>query len=263
MKSVTRCLECAALVKQGKVYGVGTEDMDVSGTPTPCHFYESLVFQALTFGADVLVRHLTFSEARSVIHPGNSGDSIMLCSPSRKMPIREYSLNKVLQSLGVNFDEVHRFVFCCSNHSSCRSFSSPICAFYSAVIIVIRSKVSDRSELWIWSNNIATSKQFSSISIQKSVSERHLALSQTKISICRRYRNTRYPAIGPMNRPGSYSKSLKCYRRMRLMSVFIFSRGFSQVSIIYLSWNGLNRMKKDSLHTWWLKRDSRKWKGFS
>ncbi|CAF4226473.1 unnamed protein product, partial [Rotaria magnacalcarata] len=39
--------QCAALVKQGKVYGVGTEDMD-----------------ALTFGADVLVRHLTFSEAR-------------------------------------------------------------------------------------------------------------------------------------------------------------------------------------------------------
>ncbi|CAF0898043.1 unnamed protein product [Rotaria sp. Silwood1] len=61
--------QCATLVKQGKVYGIGTEDMD-----------------ALTFGADVLVRHLTFSEAR-------------------KMPIREYSLAKVLQGLGINFEE--------------------------------------------------------------------------------------------------------------------------------------------------------------
>jgi len=61
--------QCAALVKQGKVYGVGTEDMD-----------------ALTFGADVLIRHLTFSEAR-------------------KMAIREYSLSKVLEGLGVTFDE--------------------------------------------------------------------------------------------------------------------------------------------------------------
>lgn len=60
--------QCAALVKQGKVYGVGTEDMD-----------------ALTFGADVLIRHLTFSEAR-------------------KMPIREYSLSKVLEGLGISFE---------------------------------------------------------------------------------------------------------------------------------------------------------------
>ena len=41
--------QCAALVKAGKVYAVGTEDMD-----------------ALTFGSSVLLRHLTFSEARSV-----------------------------------------------------------------------------------------------------------------------------------------------------------------------------------------------------
>jgi len=39
--------QCAALVKAGKVYAVGTEDMD-----------------ALTFGSSVLLRHLTFSEAR-------------------------------------------------------------------------------------------------------------------------------------------------------------------------------------------------------
>ncbi|CAF1347650.1 unnamed protein product [Adineta steineri] len=61
--------QCAALVKQGKVYGVGTEDMD-----------------ALTFGTDVLIRHLTFSEAR-------------------KMPIREFTLSKVLQGLEINFEE--------------------------------------------------------------------------------------------------------------------------------------------------------------
>ena len=39
--------QCAALVKAGKVYATGTEDMD-----------------ALTFGSNVLLRHLTFSEAR-------------------------------------------------------------------------------------------------------------------------------------------------------------------------------------------------------
>ena len=41
--------QCAALVKAGKVFAVGTEDMD-----------------ALTFGSNVLLRHLTFSEARYV-----------------------------------------------------------------------------------------------------------------------------------------------------------------------------------------------------
>ena len=39
--------QCAALVKAGHVYATGTEDMD-----------------ALTFGSSVLLRHLTFSEAR-------------------------------------------------------------------------------------------------------------------------------------------------------------------------------------------------------
>ena len=41
--------QCAELVKGGKVFAVGTEDMD-----------------ALTFGSTVLLRHLTFSEARQV-----------------------------------------------------------------------------------------------------------------------------------------------------------------------------------------------------
>ncbi len=40
--------QCAELVKGGKVYATGTEDMD-----------------ALTLGCPILLRHLTFSEARS------------------------------------------------------------------------------------------------------------------------------------------------------------------------------------------------------
>ncbi|XP_050395210.1 flap endonuclease 1 isoform X1 [Patella vulgata] len=61
--------QCASLVKAGKVYAVGTEDMD-----------------ALTFGSNVLLRHLTFSEAR-------------------KMPIKEFHMNRVLEGLGLSQDE--------------------------------------------------------------------------------------------------------------------------------------------------------------
>ncbi|XP_034826168.1 flap endonuclease 1 [Maniola hyperantus] len=61
--------QCAALVKAGKVYAVATEDMD-----------------ALTFGANVLLRHLTFSEAR-------------------KMPVQEFHLNNVLSGLELNQKE--------------------------------------------------------------------------------------------------------------------------------------------------------------
>lgn len=53
--------QCAALAKAGKVYGVGSEDMDT-----------------ITFGAPVLVRHLTFSEAK-------------------KAPIQEFFHAKVLE----------------------------------------------------------------------------------------------------------------------------------------------------------------------
>jgi len=61
--------QCSALVKAGKVYATGTEDMD-----------------ALTFGSNVLLRHLTFSEAR-------------------KMPIKEFHLDRVLTELGLSQDE--------------------------------------------------------------------------------------------------------------------------------------------------------------
>ncbi|KAB7507132.1 Flap endonuclease 1 [Armadillidium nasatum] len=61
--------QCAALAKSGKVYGVATEDMD-----------------ALTFGTPVLLRHMTFSEAR-------------------KMPIKEFHLEKVLSELNLQLEE--------------------------------------------------------------------------------------------------------------------------------------------------------------
>lgn len=61
--------QCSALVKAGKVYGVATEDMD-----------------AITFGSTVLLRHMTFSEAR-------------------KMPVQEIHYEKVLKGLELNAEE--------------------------------------------------------------------------------------------------------------------------------------------------------------
>jgi len=61
--------QCAELVKGGKVYAAGTEDMD-----------------ALTFGTTILLRHLTFSEAR-------------------KMPIKEFHLPNVLEGFELTQDQ--------------------------------------------------------------------------------------------------------------------------------------------------------------
>lgn len=58
------------MVKSGIVYATATEDMD-----------------ALTFGSPVLLRHMTFSEAR-------------------KMPIQEFQLDSVLNSMEMSKDEV-------------------------------------------------------------------------------------------------------------------------------------------------------------
>lgn len=60
--------QCAALVRQGLAFAAGSEDMDT-----------------LTFGSNVLLRHLTFSEAR-------------------KMPINEIHLAPVLEGLGISMD---------------------------------------------------------------------------------------------------------------------------------------------------------------
>lgn len=62
------------MVKAGKVYATATEDMD-----------------ALTFGSNVLLRHMTFSEAR-------------------KMPIQEFHLNKVLEGLELSHKEVRPYL---------------------------------------------------------------------------------------------------------------------------------------------------------
>ncbi|XP_016988811.1 flap endonuclease 1 [Drosophila rhopaloa] len=61
--------QCAALVKAGKVYATATEDMD-----------------ALTFGSTKLLRYLTYSEAR-------------------KMPVKEFSYDKLLEGLAINSRE--------------------------------------------------------------------------------------------------------------------------------------------------------------
>ncbi|KOC65019.1 Flap endonuclease 1 [Habropoda laboriosa] len=61
--------QCAALVKAGKVFATATEDMD-----------------ALTFGCNILLRRLTFSEAR-------------------KMPVQEFHFDKVLEGLELNHKE--------------------------------------------------------------------------------------------------------------------------------------------------------------
>ncbi|KZC08018.1 Flap endonuclease 1 [Dufourea novaeangliae] len=61
--------QCAALVKAGKVFATATEDMD-----------------ALTFGCNILLRRLTFSEAR-------------------KMPVQEFHFDKVLEGLELNHNE--------------------------------------------------------------------------------------------------------------------------------------------------------------
>jgi len=58
------------LVKSGKVYATATEDMD-----------------SLTFGSNVLLRYLTYSEAK-------------------KMPIKEFHLDKILDTMSYTMDEV-------------------------------------------------------------------------------------------------------------------------------------------------------------
>ncbi|XP_040921793.1 flap endonuclease 1 isoform X2 [Toxotes jaculatrix] len=60
---------CAALVKAGKVFATATEDMD-----------------GLTFGTNVLLRHLTASEAK-------------------KLPIQEFHYSRILQDIGLTSEQ--------------------------------------------------------------------------------------------------------------------------------------------------------------
>jgi len=61
--------QCAALVKSNKVYATATEDMD-----------------SLTFGSNVLLRYMTYSEAK-------------------KMPIKEFHLKTILETMDYTMDE--------------------------------------------------------------------------------------------------------------------------------------------------------------
>jgi len=61
--------QCAALVKSGKVYATATEDMD-----------------GLTFGSNILLRHMTFSEAK-------------------KMPIKEFHLDRILSDFAMTHEQ--------------------------------------------------------------------------------------------------------------------------------------------------------------
>jgi len=61
--------QCAALVKSNKVYATATEDMD-----------------SLTFGSNVLLRYMTYSEAK-------------------KMPIKEFHLKTILETMEYTMDE--------------------------------------------------------------------------------------------------------------------------------------------------------------
>ena len=61
--------QCAELVRAGKVYGAGSEDMDT-----------------LTFGTPILLKHLTFSE-------------------QKKMPVHEVTLDKALSGLEMSRDQ--------------------------------------------------------------------------------------------------------------------------------------------------------------
>ncbi|KAE9416167.1 hypothetical protein Angca_009179 [Angiostrongylus cantonensis] len=61
--------QCAALVKANKVFASATEDMD-----------------ALTFGSNILLRHMTFSEAK-------------------KVPIKEFSLSRILSDLDMTMEQ--------------------------------------------------------------------------------------------------------------------------------------------------------------
>lgn len=66
--------QCAVLARAGKVYGAASEDMDT-----------------LCFEAPILLRHLTFAE-------------------QRKEPIQEIHLNRALEGLGMDRNQVFTFI---------------------------------------------------------------------------------------------------------------------------------------------------------
>jgi XPG I-region len=96
-------------VKSGKVFATATEDMD-----------------ALTFGSNILLRHMTFSEAR-------------------KMPIQEFHLDKVLAGLELNQEQVETYDF--NRAYLINLFSSSTSAFCWGVTTATQSRVLVQREL--------------------------------------------------------------------------------------------------------------------
>lgn len=125
--------QCAAMAKAGKVYATATEDMD-----------------ALTFGTSILLRHLTFSEAR-------------------KMPVQEFHYEKILAELEFTKEQV-----CILGTLECmyyeykrlisNIFSSSICASCLVAITANRFVVSDQNVQLNWFSNSNVSKKFSKTS---------------------------------------------------------------------------------------------------
>lgn len=97
--------QCATLARGGKVYAAASEDMDT-----------------LTFNAPILLRHLTFSE-------------------QRKEPILEIHLDKVLEGLNMEREQVRVFVSKILS-ISLKMTSSSTYVFSSAAIISTPSKAS-------------------------------------------------------------------------------------------------------------------------
>lgn len=127
------------MVKAGKVYATATEDMD-----------------ALTFGTNILLRHLTFSEAR-------------------KMPVQEFYYDKILEELQLTNEQVTYWVQLrrpqiCNKTKLLKFiwieliFSLSICVFCLDAITANPFVALDRNVPLNWFNNTKRLKKSSKIS---------------------------------------------------------------------------------------------------
>lgn len=106
--------QCAAMVKAGKVYATATEDMD-----------------ALTFGTNILLRHLTSSEVK-------------------KLPVQEFFYDKILQGLEFTREQVRNVTKQLRSFTSWKIisfllYSLSIYVFCWGAIIVNQFEVLDQS----------------------------------------------------------------------------------------------------------------------
>jgi hypothetical protein len=122
--------QCATLARGGKVYAAASEDMDT-----------------LTFDTPILLRHLTFSE-------------------QRKEPILEIHMDKVLEGLGMEREQVTRTTPCAPVVSNTNTTSSSTFASSSAVTTSTPSKASAPPPPSSSSATTRTSKAWSNTSNQ-------------------------------------------------------------------------------------------------